>query len=338
MEVAQPPPPVNISRGGAPPTSSKKKDQGVGKDQRLHAEPEISVKCSLDSSIDEATEMAGTPPNTDYRTTYQVKPLLILDLNGVLCRRISLSTFNHKAYYPSFWQYASQHGEQKARDFYEDWSPPIGSLPFNEIELGEREKAIKVHSNLPSSLGIVAATPIVPFENLEEVLGLLENFTVGVWSSAMSQNVRQIVEMLFKDRKDSLLFIYGQEQCKCPGDRKGSDPKQHPKQRSSNNNQQQPSVHKKGKPTYMKPLARIFDEYHLWSAKSTIIFDDTPDKMSCNPKENVIIVEDQEKLTLCLKELIDYVGRCEEEKKEVDVREFVKSKGQKICNDNKNPI
>lgn len=119
-----------------------------------------------------------------------MKPLLILDLNGVLCRRISLSTFNHKAYYPSFWQYASQHGEQNARDFYEDWSPPIGSLPFNEIELGEREKAIKVHSNLPSSLGIVAATPIVPFENLEEVLGLLENFTVGVWSSAMSQNVR----------------------------------------------------------------------------------------------------------------------------------------------------
>lgn len=88
----------------------------------------------------------------------------------------------------------------------------------------------------------------------------------------------------------------------------------------------------------MKPLARIFDEYHLWSAKSTIIFDDTPDKMSCNPKENVIIVEDQEKLTVCLKELIDYVGGCEEEKKEVDVREFVKSKGQKICNDNKNPI
>ena len=306
---------------------SPRKDQGNGKDARLHAEPEISVKCSLDESIDEeettptttaaTTTTTAATTTTDFRTTYQVKPLLILDLNGVLCRRIALQDFDHTAYYNEFWAYSEQNGEAVAREFYEDWSPPVGSLPNANLEMGNREKAIRVSKNTPNSLGTVAATPIVPCDNLPEVLKLLDDFCVGVWSSAVGQNVRQIVDMLFGERKDELMFVYGQEQCKCPSERRGSDP----------NNR---NWNRGKKPVYMKPLARIFDEYHLWSNKSTIIFDDTNDKMKCNPKENVIIVENQDKLTECLKELKEYIDYCEKGGQEVDVRHFVTSIGQNI--------
>ena len=35
------------------------------------------------------------------------------------------------AYYSQFWEYTKYHGEEKAREFYGAWSPPVGSINPN---------------------------------------------------------------------------------------------------------------------------------------------------------------------------------------------------------------
>ncbi|KAL2622997.1 hypothetical protein R1flu_003202 [Riccia fluitans] len=98
----------------------------------------------------------------------------------------------------------------------------------------------------------------------------LENFTVGVWSSAREHNVHSLVEFMFKESMEKLAFIWHQEHC--------TDTKlKHPEN--------------KYKPVFLKELSKLWDkcdpalpwEKGDFGPSNTVLIDDSPYKALRNP-------------------------------------------------------
>lgn len=118
-----------------------------------------------------------------------VKPLLILDVNGILCHRVRDRTI------PSPLQsfFDSQNLDIPANLEKEIYRKPIGRVACTDI---------------------IARTDISAF--LEY---LHEHFTLAVWSSAKRKTVRTLVRMLFPSKiEKELLFLWGQDKCNVEKD------------------------------------------------------------------------------------------------------------------------
>ncbi|KAL2623302.1 hypothetical protein R1flu_003507 [Riccia fluitans] len=108
----------------------------------------------------------------------------------------------------------------------------------------------------------------------------LENFVVGVWSSAQEDNVVALVDYLFqefvdKEARSKLVFVWHQSQCSKS---KFRDPE---------------NTHK---PVYLKELVKLWDkvEPHLpwekgdYGPSNTVLIDDSPQKAIRNPPYTAI--------------------------------------------------
>jgi hypothetical protein len=194
--------------------------------------------------------IAATTVLPSRERTIRVQPLLILDLNGILCHR-------------------SRPGRE----------PP--------------------NVTLRPSMGTVAQTPVVPRQNLQDLLHELdEHFCLAVWTSAKRKTSRMLVDMLFPPQiRQRLLFVWAQNNCdavvvepeptttttdmvSADGDASSDsssdsvtvdDHEQHEEH-------SHPSTRTEDNTVYEKNLRKVWDAYPLWSANNTLLVDDSPDK------------------------------------------------------------
>ncbi|KAL4572850.1 hypothetical protein LXL04_019638 [Taraxacum kok-saghyz] len=92
----------------------------------------------------------------------------------------------------------------------------------------------------------------------------LEHFVVAVWSSKVSKNVNDLVNMLFGFLRPNLFFVWHQGQC------------------------QNLRYTKTGKPIYSKPLKKVWLWWQDYSLNNTLLIDDSQEKTSMNPEGNVL--------------------------------------------------
>ena len=101
-----------------------------------------------------------SPLSSNLKAIIVVKPLVVLDLNGILCRRVRFVSKNNTS--------------------------PSSYLSRNE------------RGHLRPFIGHVAGTPVIARSNLSSFLTLLDdNFALGVWSSAKQKTVRNLINILF---------------------------------------------------------------------------------------------------------------------------------------------
>lgn len=108
----------------------------------------------------------------------QVQPLLVLDLNGILCHRIR---------------------RQEDPDY------------FRQNDKNEDTKSTMYRP----SVGTVAGTPVLPRIDLTNFLQYLdEHFCLAVWTSAKTKTAKALIKLLFpNDVANRLLFIWCQNHC-----------------------------------------------------------------------------------------------------------------------------
>lgn len=123
-----------------------------------------------------------------------VKPLLILDVNGILCHRVRDRTI------PSSLQ-----------SFFDNQNLDVPANLRKEI--------------YRKPIGRVACTDIIARTDLFVFLEYLnEHFTLAVWSSAKRKTVRTLVRMLFPSKiEKELLFLWGQDKCNVEKDERNKD-------------------------------------------------------------------------------------------------------------------
>lgn len=171
-----------------------------------------------------------------------IKPLLVLDINGILCHRIRESQLPHAI-----------------------------SRILNQQKLNAQE--IHYTSMYRPAIGHVANTHIVSRTDLKSFLNVLnDHFTLALWSSAKLKTIKLIVDMLFPlNVKDNLLFVWGQERCDCI----------HESDIPTSHHETDNNIHRKkhfeGK-VFLKNLGKVFAEYPLFNATNTLLIDDNPTK------------------------------------------------------------
>lgn len=118
-----------------------------------------------------------------------VKPLLILDVNGILCHRV------RDRIIPSSLQ-----------SFFDNQNLDVPANLIKEI--------------YRKPIGRVACTDIIARTDISTFLEYLhEHFTLAVWSSAKRKTVRTLVQMLFPSKiEKELLFLWGQDKCNVEKD------------------------------------------------------------------------------------------------------------------------
>lgn len=179
--------------------------------------------------------------NEDSKKEIFIKPLLVLDINGILCHRIRESQVPHAiAQILKDKQKFNTHQTHCITSMYR---PAIGHV---------------------ANTHIVSRTDLIPFLNI-----LNDHFTIALWSSAKRKTIKNMVDMLFPyNIKDNLLFIWGQEHCDCI----------HESEISSSHHD---SIHRKrhfeGK-IFQKNLGKVFAEYPLFNKTNTLLIDDNPTK------------------------------------------------------------
>lgn len=176
-------------------------------------------------------------PHTNV--TIHVKPLLILDLNGILChrvRRVFSSTNNSSVPAPS----------------------------------------------LREPCGHVATTDVIARNDLKSFLVfLIQNFTLGVWSSATHKTVKQLKELLIPPEvAKRLLFVWSQSQC---------DKQRTNRQHQNKSKTTGESIDEFEKQfVFCKHLNKVFAQFQLWNEENTLMLDDSPNKFNLRSSPNVV--------------------------------------------------
>jgi hypothetical protein len=192
-----------------------------------------------------------------------VKPLLVLDVNGILCHRIRHEDTDTL---PSTLSSALDHDHQN-------------------MQSQMQNKQV-----YRSSIGHVAHTDIVARTDLVSFLEFLDKYyTLAVWSSAKKKTVKSLVRMLIPDRiQQRLLFVWGQEKCDCGGvDRSPSTQQEEDMVKTGSNGNtikgqilpnapdQKPTFHNV---IFMKHLSKVWEQFPMWNKSNTLLIDDTPGK------------------------------------------------------------
>ena len=118
---------------------------------------------------------------------------------------------------------------------------------------------------------VVGARYVWKRPHLEDFLNYcFETYTVAVWSSARRYNVDLLCNFLFTpEQRQQLLFKWDQSNCV----------KVEPN----------PDPQEANKPLFEKHLSHVWEAFPQYSAKSTVIVDDSPLKMRHNPNGCVVI-------------------------------------------------
>ena len=98
---------------------------------------------------------------------------------------------------------------------------------------------------------------------------LFNRYEVAVWSSCKRENLNLLLDFLFGDYKDKLLFAWDQSECVIDGN----------------------SVKRPNQPNLTKPLSKVWERFLAYGPHNTKIVDDSMEKIRCNPPNCVILVE-----------------------------------------------
>jgi len=108
-----------------------------------------------------------------------------------------------------------------------------------------------------------------------------QNFVVGIWSSAQQQNVDKLVDLIFGDLKEKLLFCWYQTDCTDTGLRLPEN---------------------RRKPFFLKELSKLWNkvkpdlpwEEGQYGPSNTLMIDDSPYKALCNPPHTAVFPDPYE--------------------------------------------
>ena len=116
-------------------------------------------------------------PTVLTQSIVHVKPLIVLDLNGILCHRVRQEESN-----------SSSNNNNKQQSNNSIFRPSIGNM---------------------------SQTDIIPRSDLHEFLSLLhENFALAVWTSATRKTAKLLVNALFpKNIRERLIFVWHRNFC-----------------------------------------------------------------------------------------------------------------------------
>lgn len=140
-------------------------------------------------------------------------------------------------------------------------------LDLNGLLLHRYFSKSSMHQNIRCGKGWIALRPgCIEFLTL-----MVEKYNVGIWSTALRQNVEPLITALQgqSETRLSFLFVWCQEQCEV----------------YSNGKIYRPD--KLGVEAMFKPLAKLGNIFKC-DARRTILIDDSPYKGSVNPQENCI--------------------------------------------------
>lgn len=193
----------------------------------------------------------------------RIQPLLVLDLNGILCHRV-----------------------RKER------------LPQLFPNLDWTNKAMTIEALLEKayrpSVTQVASTPIIPRPDLSPFLQYLaQHFCLAIWTSAKSKTANKLIKELIPENiANRLLFVWAQHHCivKISTEHDGVATEVAAAASSSEEEQSDGEGNGIGKATrstsekhgsttiFEKDLSRVWEEFPLWNQHNTILLDDSPNK------------------------------------------------------------
>ena len=227
-------------------------------------------------SSDSTTTVSVPQP---VRAIIHVKPLIILDVNGILCHRL----------------------RQK----------------YQELQLSPASYRRTI--SFRPSIGHVANTDIVPRSDLHQFLTLLNNnfslavckyycsiFAMNVYlsmlylcshlhssfcnvhvlsgTSATRKTAKQLVRLLFPDEiRENLVFIWHRNFCNLVDSTDKGKPKM--ESDSSEETQKKPSHEDL---IAIKSLAKVWASYPIWNATNTLLLDDSPEKCPIKYRKNAL--------------------------------------------------
>lgn len=250
------------------------------------------------------------------RATIHVKPLIVLDLNGILCHRIR---------------------ENKQVSNSADSEVTASVL---QGVTSQQDANATMHR---PSVGRIANTEIIPRTDLHEFLDLLHNnFSLAVWTSATPKTAKLLVQLLFPPYiRDRLVFVWHRNICtlvenikleECLNESYGENAKApkkkkrrkkwEPKEESVNNDSLAAAAIESKHPsrtidqtsiagmnfamskseegsnankqlthhdlTAIKSLCKVWQAYPLWDASNTLLLDDSPEKCPRQFRGNAI--------------------------------------------------
>lgn len=199
-----------------------------------------------------------------HQYVIHVKPLLILDLNGILCHRYRTDDV------PQAIKCAlDRHHEQQQVDKHPlqqntDTTENTKSVTANESNTNSPElpKKIEVKSLYRIPIGNIASTPIIAREELDSFLTMLDqSFTLAIWTSAKPKTAKALVKALIpRDVRCRLLFVWGQDRCQ------------------SVSSTQKGFVKSRRSIIFRKHLSKVWTSYPIWNKENTLLVDDSPEK------------------------------------------------------------
>ena len=242
---------------------------------------------------------------------YHTRPLIILDVNGVLADRIRVPLeLQNDEMLPTYMKWLMEGTPQcpfgvpvhcfkngKYGKIYEPLQNPLLANVPNRDTLGH------------AAVGCVANAYTVPKRYLPALIETLsKSFTVAVWSSAMRPTVTQLAESLLPPTIP-LLFSWCQDHCS-----KDAREKKLTKVRTS------PAGHSEPPFIANPSRAQVFHEFPFWDASNTVILDDSPSKLVSNEDDNTYVAGGADTVPFLeeLKVFWDEGNR--------DVRQFIKNR------------
>mmetsp|Transcript_4823 Transcript_4823/g.9199 ORF Transcript_4823/g.9199 Transcript_4823/m.9199 type:complete len:405 (+) Transcript_4823:143-1357(+) len=165
-------------------SQKKKKKSGTKSFTTCHL-PKVGSTCTDWIIISPQDAIARSGGETIYKhIEIHVKPLLVLDVNGILCHRV--------------------------RD---------KELPAPLLLLASmyKDRDMDLQTLYRQRIGRIAQTDIIPRTDLEDFLDfLIEHYNLALWSSAKKATVKKLIDLMFPGRiKERLIFVWGQEKCEC---------------------------------------------------------------------------------------------------------------------------
>ncbi|KAL7498463.1 hypothetical protein ACHAWT_007138 [Skeletonema menzelii] len=212
--------------------------------------------CDFSTNTNSDSSQLSIPPSV--RAIIHVKPLIILDVNGILCHRL-----RHKS---------------------QELLSPASSSSYRRA---------KQKVTFRPSIGHIANTDIVPRSDLHQFLTLVNNrFSLAVWTSATRKTAKQLVRLLFPDEiRENLVFIWHRNFCtlvenKDKGQSQGSDASELESNSNKTNKSQKKPSHEDL--IAIKSLSKVWASYPIWNATNTLLLDDSPEKCPTKYRKNAL--------------------------------------------------
>ena len=212
---------------------------------RIQIATSIGPSLPSDVAEEEGPIRGIEEPITESSVTIRVKPLLVLDLNGILCHRVR--------HYPH----------------------PSSISSGDEVRLLLR----------PSIATIAQTPIIPRLDLMDFLHFVQQHFCVAVWTSAKAKNARLLLRALLPPHLESqLLFVYAQHHCRehHPSHNHHNHHHHHPSSddvvRPTTTTTTQSSKIPYVKPLFEKDLSVVWKEFPLWDEHNTVLYDDSPEK------------------------------------------------------------